>query len=147
MSAFHRVSGDGMATAAFFCGLAGIVLAAAAGVWVLFEANQVQPEEGRPHGEMVLMSLAANILGIATLCCGVLGIVFGAMSTSRARKAGEKPLARGRLGLYLGIAALALLLVIFIYSVLSFWMSFGGKGGHMWDRRYAALAHAIISLS
>jgi len=35
MSAFQRVGGDGMATAAFFCGLAGVVLAAAAGAWAL----------------------------------------------------------------------------------------------------------------
>ncbi len=117
MSAFYKQqpAGSGMATAAAFCGLAGTACSLVTLIWTVFSFFNLDIHNPPPPN-VPLMILSFVIL-ITALVCGILGIVFGSASCSRARREGLPSPAMGRAGMLLGIVALVLLLVDIIVSI------------------------------
>jgi len=77
------------------------------------------------------------LINILMMTCGILAVVFGALSSSRAKRTGNRPLARGRLGFYLGILTLMVFVAIIVINFINFFLSIGEFSREYRDRRFA----------
>ena len=111
----QRPAGSGMATAAVFCGLAGTACSLVTLIWTVFSFFNL--DISNPPPPNVPLMILSFVIFIAALVCGILGIVFGAASCSRARREGLPAPAMGRAGMFLGIVALVLLLANIVVSI------------------------------
>ena len=134
----------GMASPALYCGLAAICCAVGVGVWQLMDMLQPVVEAMPDPGSAMMLSVVYLVLNISALCLAVIAIVFGAMASGEARRAGRRPPARGRMGFYLGIVALVLLLVIFVASFISVLIEVQGEPVFKRERPFALLTSAIL---
>jgi uncharacterized membrane protein len=135
---FERLQsrGGGLATASFSCGIIGLVGAIVA--LVLFLISMFAPAEAaRIPQEQMARSLLSMMFNIVTLCCGVIAVVLGAVATSRAKRQGAKPFARGRFGFYFGILALAVFFAMLVIGFVSFLLSIDEFTREYRDRRFA----------
>ena len=135
---FERVRpvGKGLANAALYCGLVGLVCAIAAGI--IFTLSSLNPEEEtlQPR-ELMARSAFSMLLYILMLTCGVLAVVLGALASSRAKRVGSKPLTRGRLGFYIGLLTLIVFVAIIVINFINFFLSIGELSREYRDRRFA----------
>jgi hypothetical protein len=120
MSTYERPKqiGMGLANAAFYCGMVGAFCALVFLVWSWAAILGTDFSETPAKQPDLLAGLLQLLLFLAAVTCGVVGLAFGAISGSQAKKAGFKPTPHGRVGLIMGIAALVLLLVSVVGSVV-----------------------------
>jgi uncharacterized membrane protein len=145
---FERVHSPnrGLATAAFCCGLVGLLAAFVALAFFLMALFEPQ-EAARIPQEQMARSALAMLLNIMMVSCGVLAVVFGAVASSRAKKGGAKPFARGRIGLYLGVLALAIFAFLLIFNFVQIFISMDEISKEFRDRRFAlSLRLPVLSL-
>ena len=127
-----------MASPALYCGLAGLGCGAGVGIWQLM--NMLRPDSAVQNpGSAMFISFLYVLLNIAALCCAIVAIVLGAMASGEARRAGQRPTARGRVGFLLGIVVLGVLLAVFVAGIIHAVISMQGEPVFRRERPFACL--------
>ena len=110
-----RPAGISFAAAAFYCGLVGGICSALMVIWTWTAQSNL--DISNPPKPNLILEIVNTLVTLTALTCGVLGVVFGAVAGSRAKKEGNKPASHGRIGLITGILALVLLVANFLLAL------------------------------
>lgn len=80
------------------------------------------------QNNLSMLAFICGIMSLVTVCCmysgivlGALGILFGLLSRGKA----DRPSFHGRMGMYLGIAAIAATIVLYLSSYVSVIAQYG----------------------
>lgn len=134
----ERERGSGLGAAAMACGLAGVICGVSTLAWTAFTPMDLGAAPTEPRAGLVLF-LIYSLLTLTALSCGVMGIVFGAMAGSRNKKRGLKPAVSGRLGLILGIIAVAMPPLTLAFRMVQLLFFIGDRVRSGGRRRFALL--------